>query len=582
MANGTLQVFIVLPPDAVPYGPGEWSVTGFPNQTSGTTVSLVPGEYIITFSGVEFATTPRPITVTIVSDQLTIQSGSYCQLEPETILESACKGLEETPCKALNTVLTTPLFFAASAVDASFSGWPGTAAITTEGPPGKAYTAAKLLGAVFNEGYQIMLEGGQTYSDLISEFELEAIATLVAPYLTPSGSALPGGVPIWIGYLLIHRHVTSWVIQRGKGFSLQPAIDAGYITGVPGYIVNPSWESIASMPGPEITVTGFAAAFNGTQPPTGFEGAPINGMPTALPMGLMVSGYPASGGGNISQPTNIAGSVSIHTVNDDDSINACMDWSEFALFQVFLSGDAIGETWEYFQTLFSAVGGTPYGNGIPNELVFTFCAFPQVTTPPGPPYLIGGWFPNLPGFTPPAQYPVLFAGPLAATRTAANSDYYNILATGVLGGVPGSSIAAAWWQGMPPAYYDGSPDWTWQYDPTIPPEQNGPVWTLTWNGTNAQVNTRPVVIIFWLGLTPNQVPQTFYFINSDEPVHQYTPPPPSVFPKPALEIANAQNRGAPVDRNAPITITTNNTVSPFTIQLGVPETASLYNIFNLQ
>ena len=561
MADGTLKVFTFMPAYQ-PTPQGRWSVdNGITYNNSGAMLSLAAGPYTISFEVISGVPEPMPLAIVIEDDEVYVRGGAY-QIgpSPESLLETGCEALKETKTYALDTIISTPFFFAASSMDASFSGYRGGQSswggqtIVPPLPPGEAAIAAATMGVVFGQVYSIMLEGGQEASDLISDAELDAIAAIVEPYLTTSGLALPGGIPIFVGYELVRRTPTYWVIQRGKGFSIQPAVDSGYVAGFPTNVCM-SWVSIGSTPGNPKTVTGFAAAFNGVQtwpdeapspyiPPNPL-GAIINGMPN---FGLDVSsggssywvhpieGYPSNGGANISQSGQIDGSVSVHTVNGDGTINAVFVLSETASWVALSSIDN--------------------------------------PRPPAPPNL---------------YYPIATPDSLATTgmliplvSAASNTDWYsNILDPAILsGGVPNGNYS--FFTDFPPKYYPGSPDWLWQQTDDF---NNNSQWGMYWLRTNAQINTMPLVMIFWIGLDVAKVPQVQFTgpaVNPDDVGHLYGASPGQSFPLVFQEPLNDYNCMAPADRNARVTATTNGTVSPFNISLSNPQSASSWNLFNLQ
>ena len=544
---GSLKVNIFMPQYWTAYGgqSGQWAVDGGAWNDSGATVAgLADGDHTVSFYPVNPGENqpsiwklPTPIDAVVTDGNTTITIATYATCQPESILESQCYGLEETPCYALNTTVGAKLFLAASSMDAAFSAY-GPAVPGQQ--IGAAYQAAIDMGVFFEQSYQIMLEGGQEASDFLSAAELMAIAALVEPYLTGTGSELPGGVPVRCGYMLAERNVNSWVIQRGKGFSLQPAIDAGFVSGYTG-AVNIAWNdpAIGSTPGPQQTVAGFAVAFNGDtfpdESPGDCEGMTGQGMWTAL---SPVSGYPVDGGGNVSQIGNIAGAVSIHTVNNDDTINAAFNWST-----------------SY------AYGAPPWGA--------TYSLFPSVFGAETPDYT--EFYYGLTGA-------VLESGVLT---TSSYEDYFNPIMLHDF--VSDYGLISD----MPPAYYDGSPDWIWIQTQIYPPyPANGAdSWgnmTLAWTGTNAQVLTVPLVIVFWIGTNPSAVPQITFTTPDAVGNIISSPPVPPPYPVPLLQPLNGLNQFTPFDRNARITETTNGTISPFNISLTNPPSASSYQLFNLQ
>jgi hypothetical protein len=343
--SGSIKVLIIMPGFSSPAfidwlsggaAQGQWQVDGGALQDGGATVAgLDAGDHVVSFTpanGIE-QLTPAYQTVTIADDETTITAGTYNVSAPSSLLESATIALEETPTHALNTHLSTPLFLACSSMDAAFSAYPGYGPLAA---PGEAYTAALVMGAHFDQIYTIMLEGGEIASDFASQAELDAISAIVEPYLTGIGDELPGGVPIRCGYLLQGRKVNSWQIQRGIGFSLQPAIDAGFIAGYTGDVMVP-WTAIGSVPGPPQTVSGFAVAFNGLSWPDDDPGN-CTGMGGIMPyFPSPVSGYPSKGGANISLDGSVSGSVSINTVNDDGTINAAFGYA----VQVTATGSSV-------------------------------------------------------------------------------------------------------------------------------------------------------------------------------------------------------------------------------------------------
>lgn len=443
---GSLTVLIIMPGisdlaiwegwQAAGAQAGQWRVDGGAWQMGGATVDgLADGPHVVTFqnvNGISPSYMPQNQTVNIVDGETTITAGTYNFIGPESLLETATYALRETPTYALDTILGTPLFLAASAMDAAFSGYgpakPGQ-------NQGVAYTAAKVMGAYFEETYSIMLEGGQVASDFATQAELDAIAGVVAPYLSGS-QPYAGGVPIRAGYNLLKRETGLWTIQRGKGFSLAPAIDIGYVAGLPGadlYYVD-------DVPA-EQEVGGFIVSGNGLTFPTEFPGECAGMVNTVIPGDSPISGYPIGGGANISQLGKIAGAVSIHTVNADGTINAAMIY---------------GQAW---QTDFNSDLGLTFGNSVIASM---------------------------------------------SDMDYWNQPYFGLIQLGVTTLFPG---VAGFLQSFPPAYYVGSPDWTAN-------TSGGTGFTkrLSWNGTNGQTVTLPFALIFWIGKTPQQVPQ-FNYIN---------------------------------------------------------------------
>src|ERR1019366_2201889 len=120
------------------------------------------------------------------------------------------------------------------------------------------------------------------------------------------------------GYKLIKRELDQWTIQRGKAFSLQPAIDAGFIYGLPVGDIYQAFD-----PPAPVTVSGFIVNGGGQTFPGHYPGASPGMDFTPIPGTSPFSGTPPTllGGPNVSVQNVGAYSVTLHLVNGDGTIN---------------------------------------------------------------------------------------------------------------------------------------------------------------------------------------------------------------------------------------------------------------------
>lgn len=304
----------LVPAGAITAG-AKWSINGGVSwNNSGVTLLITPNvQADIVFQAAGDYTTPLPQTVTLSDNQSATLIGNYNALKPETLLERFSKSFQETPGKALDAEVAIPqLYFSASAMSFNFT------------RSARAGPALMALQNHFGEKYEFLLEGGQIASDFATQAEIDSVAASVAPLLTGS-QPFVGGVPFCSGWKILERKLNSWIVRRGAGWSLQPAFDAGFISGFPSG--GPFQGDVAQ---PEIEINGFVINGGGFTfpqlPPINIGGAYVPNIPTPGPQG---------GGAVISQTKSFLGSVSIHQVNDDGSLNSAMNMTGFLDYSIY-------------------------------------------------------------------------------------------------------------------------------------------------------------------------------------------------------------------------------------------------------